>query len=129
MGSRPSVLVAGVVLSLVIGLSGLGVGITFLGASLGGTRPGLTPDASQAALRMGLGLGGYGLLVVIGAVGVWLRSRSGWWLAIAALGVGFVTLAVLTVIASMDGVLLGGVLIWGLAIALLAARPTRAALR
>ena len=129
MVPRPSVLVAGVVLSIVIGLSGVGVGLTFIGAALSGPRGGFAPEIAEAGLRLGLGIGGYGVLVTAGGVGVWQRSWPGWWLAVAALGVGLVTLAVLTVVASMDRVLFAGVLIWGLAIGLLVASPTRAALR
>lgn len=129
MVARPSVLVAGVVLSLVIGLSGVGVGLTFIGAGLSGSRGGFAPEVAEAGLRMGLGIGGYGFLVTAGAVGVWRRSWPGWWLAVAALGLGLVTLAALMVIASMDEVLFAGVLIWGLAIGLLVAPPTRTALR
>jgi hypothetical protein len=129
MVARPSVLVAGVVLSIVIGLSGVGVGLTFLGAALSGPGGGFAPEIAEAGLRLGIGFGGYGFLVTAGAVGVWRRSWPGWWLAVAALGLGFVTLVVLAVIASLDGVLLGGVAIWGLAIALVVAPSTRAALR
>ena len=129
MVPRPSVLVAGVVLSIVIGLSGVGVGLTFVGAALSGPGGGFAPEIAEAGLRLGLGIAGYGFLVTAGAVGVWQRSWRGWWLVVAALGLGLVTLAVLTVVASMDEVLFAGVLIWGLAIGLLVASPTRAALR
>jgi hypothetical protein len=129
MVARPSVLVAGAVLSLVIGLSGVGVGLTFIGAALSGPRGGFAPEVAEAGLRIGLGIGGYGFLVTVGAVGVWRRSWPGWWLAVATLGLGLVTLAALTVIASMDEVLFAGVVIWGVAIGLLVASPTRAALR
>jgi hypothetical protein len=129
MVARPSVLVAGVVLSIVIGLSGVGVGLTFLGAALSGLGGGFAPELAEAGLRLGIGFGAYGFLVTAGAVGVWRRSWPGWWLAVAALGLGFVTLVVLAVIASLDGVLLGGVAIWGLTIALVGAPSTRAALR
>lgn len=129
MAARPSVLVAGVVLSIVIGLSGVGVGLTFIGAALSGPRGGFAPEIVEAGLRLGVGIGGYGFLVTTGAVGVWQRSWPGWWLAVVTLGLGLVTLAVLAVVASMDRVLLFGVFVWGLAIALLVAPATRAAIR
>jgi 23S rRNA (cytidine1920-2'-O)/16S rRNA (cytidine1409-2'-O)-methyltransferase len=75
---RPPTLILGVTLNLVIGLSGLAVA-----GSLGGVVTGAVPapagmNVQGGAAAIALGIGAYGFLVILGAAGLFLRSRLGW---------------------------------------------------
>jgi hypothetical protein len=106
-----------ITLLLIEGLSGASVGATLLGGFLGFPTIG-------GAIAIPLGILGYGLVLVIGAVGLIRRRAWGWLIAVVGILAGLASLAVLLAIAGWDdAVLLGGVAIWGITVgAILAGR-------
>ena len=104
-----------IVLLLVEGLSGAWVGITLVTGVAGSAGLG-------SSLAVPLGVLGYGLALVAGAVGILLGRRPGWILAVVAVLVGLGLLVVLLAVVGFDdAVLLGGVVIWGITLAALLA--------
>jgi nicotinamide riboside transporter PnuC len=81
-------------------------------------------------LAMTLVIGAYGLLAIVGAIGAWRQSPRAWTLVVVIDLVGLVIITWTRSLAdALDGVLLTGIVIWGLAVLLVLAPPTRAALR
>jgi hypothetical protein len=126
VSDRPSPLLLAAVLLLVIGLSGLGAGLTIVGAMTNG------PVVPIVGMQIGLGIAGYGVLATVASIGLLGRRRAFWWLAVATIGAGLVLLVGLIGLiglASIDPVFATGIVIWGIALACLLAPATRAALR
>jgi hypothetical protein len=106
-----------VVLMLVIGLSGLAVGLQLVVSMPAAI--GVAIGASFAVYGLVTAAAGFGLLR-------W-RSRVAWGSAIAAIVAGLLLLAGLEVVVRGTDVVLGsGVLIWGIALICLLAPGTRA---
>jgi hypothetical protein len=118
---RPFPLALAAVLLLVIGLSGLGVGIMF-------TQAMAVPGVPSTGLQIGLGIAGYGLLATISGIGLLGRRRRFWWLAVATIGAGLAFQIWLVAIASLDPVFATGIVVWGVTLSCLIAPATREAL-
>ena len=118
-------LVAAAILNIVIGVSGLVVGLTLIGALAGAAA------ASDLAIwsDLLLGIPVYGLFALLGGIGVWRGSWVGWTLALAVDLVGLAVLAWSLKIVAPDGVLLFGLAVWGLTTLLIVAPQTRSVLR
>jgi hypothetical protein len=121
MDPRPRTLVNAIALNALFGVGGLGVGVQLLLAS-NNTGLGVRPVLVGIAI--------YGAVALIAAILLWRGSGIGWWLALASDGAGLVVLGWTLAISGLgDVVLLIGVAIWVVAIAMLIAPTTRAALR
>jgi hypothetical protein len=121
-----------VAVHLLIGLSGVAAGLPLVGGMLSGSLDPFEPTQRDilAGWAIALGVLGYGVLEVVGAVGVWRGWRPGWWLALIVDLVGLAILAWTASIAGgFDGLLLGGGVLWLIAIGLLVTPSTRVALR
>ena len=118
-----------VILNAIIGLSGLGVALTFANAALGGVPlpAGMGVEAATAA--MAGGFGAYSVLALIGALGTYLRNRVAWALALLVDIAGLAVIVGATVAAGADAILLTGVAVWGVATFCLVAPSTRRAVR
>lgn len=120
---RSVVLAVAVVLLLVIGLSGLsvGLGLMVLMANVVGS--------TWSGIAIGAGIALYGLAAVIGGIGIWLRrSRRGWWLAVATILLGMGVLGGLSiVVGGLDREFGFGILVCGATLGCLLAPGTRAA--
>ncbi|HET7702242.1 MAG TPA: hypothetical protein VFK35_02505 [Candidatus Limnocylindrales bacterium] len=131
MTTRPISLILAVGLLLLIGLSGMGVGGSLLGYGLdpqSASATAIVPGAQQAAVVLGAGIAGYGFATVVAAAGLVLLRRWGWRLGVATVVAGLVGLAGAMVAAgALDGLLLFGILFWGVSLATLLADPTRRA--
>jgi hypothetical protein len=109
-------------LLLLIGASGVAVGLQLLGAmagAAGDTRPGIAISAGIAI---------YGAALVAAGIGVAFRRRWGFGLGLVGIVAGALLLVALLVVARGDAILLGGLLVWAatLACLLLARRlPSR----
>jgi hypothetical protein len=119
---RPYPLVLAAVLLVIIGLSGLGAGITIVQAM---TK---SPPLPLVGVQIGLGIAAYGLVAAIAGIGLLGRQRRFWWLAVGTIGAGLAFLVGLIVIANLDPVVTSGIAIWGITLACLLAPATRAAL-
>jgi hypothetical protein len=119
---RPYPLVLAAVLLVIIGLSGLGAGITIVQAIM------KAPSVLLVGVQIGLGIAVYGLVTAIAGIGVFGRQRQFWWLAVGTIGAGLAFLIGLIVITGLDPVVTSGIAIWGVALASLLAPATRAAL-
>ena len=119
--NQPITLAAAAILNVIIGLSGLVVGLTLVVA--------LPTMAATSDLAFGdellIVIPLYGLAATLGGIGTWRRFWVGWTLAAAvdALGLGVLIWALTLV--GPDRVLLFGVFVWTLALLLLAAPQTR----
>ena len=121
MDRRPRTLVRAVALNALFGVGGLLVGVQLLLAS---------SDAALGVRPVPVGLAIYSAVALCAAILLWRGSRLGWWLALAVDGAGLVVLGwVLAITGLGDVVLLIGIVIWVVAIAMVVAPPTRAALR
>ena len=118
---RPTSLSLAALLLLIIGLPGLGVGVTIAQAMS-------APAVPSAGLQIGLGIAGYGLLATTSGIGLLRRRPAFWWLAVATIGAGLVFQIALISIASLDPVFATGIVVWGVTLACLLAPDTRAAL-
>jgi hypothetical protein len=121
-----------VALHLLIGISGAIAGVPLVAGFVGGGLDAFRPTQRDAILAGGIAFGvlGYGVLALLGGIGVWRGSRAGWWLTVIVDVVGLGILGWTVVITSFsDAVLLGGFGLWIAALALLLAPGTRAALR
>jgi hypothetical protein len=120
---RPVVLAATLVHAL-LGFSGVAVGLSLAAvlASGGGVPADLARD--QGAVALTAGIVGYGAIDVVGAIGLWRRSRAGQVAAIAADAAGLAVVVWAMAIAGLDDVLLGGAALLTLA-AVLAALARR----
>jgi hypothetical protein len=120
--NQPITLAAAAILNVIIGLSGLFVGLTLVVAlpNMAGTD---VAFGDEFVIVFVIPL--YGLAATLGGIGTWRRFWIGWTLAAAvdALGLGVLIWAVTLV--GPDGVLLFGVVVWTLTLLLLAAPQTR----
>jgi len=111
------------VLLLVIGMSGLGAGITITQAMTG------TPAVPVVGVQIGLGIALYGLLATVAGIGLLGRRLAFWWLAVATIGVGLAFVIGLIAITSLDPVFATGIVIWGVTLSCLVVPATCASLR
>ena len=134
MTARPTTLVLGSALLVVIGLSGLAAAAGFLML--------LAPQSSEAAalarvpgvIQSGALVGGimaaYSLAALVGGVGTWMGRRWAWLLGIATILVGLGILAYcIVLLGGPDPILDFGVVVWAVTLACLLAPPTRQTLR
>jgi hypothetical protein len=120
--TQPITLAAAAILNVIIGLSGLFVGLTLVVAL---PNMGATDVAFGDAFVFVIVIPLYGLAATLGGIGTWRRYWVGWTLAVAvdALGLGVLIWAITLV--GPDRVLLFGVAVWTLTLVLLAAPQTR----
>jgi hypothetical protein len=134
MTARPTTLVLGSALLVVIGLSGMAVAAGFLML--------LAPQSSDAAnlaripgvIQSGAVIGGvmaaYALAALVSGIGTWTGRRWAWLLGIATILVGLGILAYcLVLLGGPDPILDFGVVIWAVTLACLLAPSTRRTLR
>ena len=129
---RPGSLQWAVAIHLLIGVSGIVAGLPLVAGVLSGTLDQFQPTRRDVLVAWAIAFGvfGYGALEVVGAVGVWRRSRRGWWVALCVDLVGLAILGwAFWIAGGSDGILIGGVVLWLIAIATLVAPSTRAGLR
>lgn len=129
---RPGSLQWAVAIHLLIGLSGVAAGLPLVAGVLSGGLDQFQPSQRDVLVSWAIALGvlGYGVLEVVGAIGLWRRSRPGWWIALVVDLVGLAILVWAVWIAGgSDGILIGGVVLWLIAIATLVVATTRRALR
>src|SRR4029079_12535329 len=119
--NQPITLAAAAILNVIIGLSGLAVGLTLVAA-----LPAMAA-ASDVAFGDGIVLviPLYGLAATLGGIGTWRRSWVGWTLAAAVDGLGLGVLIWAMTLIGPHPVLLFGAVVWTLALVLLAAPQTR----
>ena len=122
MDGRPQPLSAAIALLVLIGVSGLGVGLTITSGMLSAGTP-------LIGAGIGVGIAVYGGLAALAGVGLIWRQRWSWWLGIVTIVAGELFLVWLIVLVGGDGVFAFGVAIWGVTLACLAAPATRAAIR
>ena len=119
--NQPMTLVGAAILNVIIGLSGLVVGLTMVAAV-----PGVAASSDMlVGVEIVFAIPIYGLAATLGGIGTWRRSWVGWMLAVAVDALGLGVLIWLITLARPDGVLLFGVAVWTLALVLLAAPQTR----
>jgi hypothetical protein len=128
MSNRPPTLIGASALLLVIGISGLfaAAGLIAVAPRADEIAPGMAADVARGGIAVGLIMGAYALAAVIAGFALMARRRAAWWLGVAtiALGLGLLALS-LVVIQTLEPVLMGGVVIWGVALVLLLAPATR----
>ncbi|MEA2548928.1 MAG: hypothetical protein QOE42_1526 [Chloroflexota bacterium] len=122
MAGRPQPLSAAIVLLVLIGVSGLGAGLTITTAM---TNAGTPP----IGVGIGAGIALYGALTALAGVGLMWRHRWSWWLGVATIAVGMLFLVGLIVRVGSDEVFALGVAIWGVTLGCLLAPATRASIR
>ena len=119
--NQPMTLVGAAILNVIIGLSGLVVGLTMVAAV-----PGVAASSDMlVGVEIVFAIPIYGLAATLGGIGTWRHSWVGWTLAVTVDGLGLGVLIWLVTLARPDGVLLFGVAVWTLALVLLVAPPTR----
>ena len=119
--NQPITLAAAAILNVIIGLSGLVVGLTLVVALPAMAAASDVAFGGEIVIVIPL----YGLAATLGGIGTWRRFWVGWTLAAAvdALGLGVLIWAITLV--GPDRVLLFGVVVWTLTLLLLAAPQTR----
>jgi uncharacterized membrane protein (DUF2068 family) len=122
MAGRPQPLSAAIILLLLIGVSGLGVGLTIATAMTNAGTP-------LTGVGIGAGIALYGALAALAGVGLIWRQRWSWWLGVATIAAGTLFLVGLMVYLGGDEVFALGVAIWGITLACLLAPATRASMR
>ena len=122
MDGRPQSLSAAIVLLVLIGVSGLGVGLTITSGMLSAGTP-------LIGVGIGLGIAVYGGLAALAGVGLIWRRRWSWWLGVVTILAGELFLVWLIVLVGGDGVFAFGVAIWGVTLVCLVAPATRAEIR
>ena len=101
------------ILLLIMGLSGLGVGLTIGSAFLGGGVP-------TAGLGIPLGLIAYGATLTAAGVGILLGRRWGWLLGVGGIALGLAALLwILAITTWTDSVIGGGAILWAVTLGLL----------
>ena len=129
---RPGSLQWAVAVHLLIGVSGIAAGLPLVAGVLSGALDPFQPTQRDVLIAWAIAFGvlGYGALEVVGAVGVWRRSLPGWWVALVVDLIGLAILGwAFWIAGGSDGILIGGVVLWLIAIATLLVPSTRAALR
>lgn len=119
---RPPALWIAAVLLVVIGASGLLVGVELLAA--GGWR---APSDTPAAALIPLGIACYGAAGLVGGLGVFLRRRWAHRLALVTIAIGLVELAWQSSLLDFDPITLFGVAVWGIVLVLLLLPQVRSA--
>jgi len=119
--NQPTPLAAAAILNVIIGLSGLAVGLTLVVALPAMAAASDVAFGDEIVIVIPL----YGLAATLGGIGTWRRLWVGWTLAAAvdALGLGVLIWAMTLI--GPDPVLLFGVVVWTLTLVLLAAPQTR----
>jgi hypothetical protein len=134
MTPRPTTLVLGSALLVVIGLSGLaaGAGFLMLVAPQTGEAANLAriPGVVQSGLLVGAIMAGYALAALVAGVGTWTGRRWAWVLGIVTILVGLGILAYcIVLLGGPDPILDFGVVVWAVTLACLLAPSTRRTLR
>jgi hypothetical protein len=115
-----------IVLTGLIGVSGLGVGLS-LWISLATMEA--AGDTRDIGPLIYLGIAAYGLITALAAFGVWRGNVVAWWAAVIAIAAGIALLVRLATLGlHLDEVFTGGVIIWGADLVALLAPGTRRAL-
>jgi hypothetical protein len=122
MDGRPQPLLAAIILLVLIGVSGLGVGLTITSGMLSAGTP-------LIGVGIGAGIAGYGALAALAGVGLIWRHRWSWWLGVGTIVAGVLFLAWLIVLVGGDGVFAFGIVLWGVTLACLLAPATRSSIR
>jgi hypothetical protein len=113
--------IVAIVLTGLIGLSGLGVGIELIT-----TLASAAAESVEAGYAIGGGIAAYGLIAAVAAFGVWRGQLLAWWVAVIAIAAGLVLLARLATLGGeLDAVFVGGVVLWAADLAALLAPGTR----
>lgn len=114
-----------VILTGLIGLSGLAAGLQLLG-----TIPSSSTGPDGTAIAIGSGIAAYGGVATIAAVGLWRGSRVAWWVSASTIAVGLIGLIALVLVSGsgglLDSILAGGALVWAIALVAHLAPSTRA---
>lgn len=134
MAARPTTLVLGSVLLVVIGLSGMAAGAGFLMLLAPGSdeaqRLTRIPGVVQSGLAIGAVMAAYALAALVAGIGMWTGRRWAWILGIVTILAGLGILAYcIVLLGGPDPILDFGVVIWAVTLACLLAAPTRRALR
>jgi hypothetical protein len=117
--------IVAIVLTGLIGLSGLGVGIGLIT-----TFAAAAADSVQVGYAIGAGIAAYGLITALAAFGVWRGRLVAWWVALIAIAAGLLLLArFATLGGELDAVFVGGVVLWAADLAALLAPGTRRSVR
>ena len=128
MRVRPLTLALGAALLVLIGASGLMVGIGLVLSAVQ-NRTGLA-EVQRAGFVTGAVFSLYSAPALLAGVGLLLGRRWGWWLGLADLLVGLAILGyTLTLVDGLDPILMFGLVLWLITVGLLLAPATRAALR
>jgi hypothetical protein len=116
-----------IVLTGLIGLSGLGVGLS-LWISLATLEA--AGDTRDIGPLIYLGIAAYGLITALAAFGVWRGNVVAWWAAVIAIAIGGgILLRLATLGPRLDEIFTGGVIIWAADLLALLAPGTRRSLR
>jgi hypothetical protein len=134
MTARPTTLVLGSALLVVIGLSGMAAaaGLRMLRAPASSEAASLArvPGVIQSGGLIGGVMAAYSLAALVAGVGTWTGRRWAWLLGIATILVGLGILAYcLVLLGGPDPILDFGVVVWAVTLACLVAPPTRRTLR
>jgi hypothetical protein len=124
VAGRSLALILATMLLLVIGLSGMVVGIELL--SVLDTAPRISTGDSFSGLLFG-GIAAYGAITAIAGLGLALLRRWGWWLGVATIVLGLLGLLAIVIAVGPDSVLYLGILIWAATLAFLVVPGTRRA--
>jgi len=117
--------IVAIVLTGLIGLSGLGVGIGLIT-----TFASAAADSVEAGYVIGAGIAAYVLITALAAFGVWRGRLVAWWVALIAIAAGLLLLArFATLGGELDAVFVGGVVLWAADLAALLAPGTRRSVR
>ena len=134
MTARPTTLVLGSALLLVIGVSGMAAAAGFLmllaPPSSEAANLGRAPGVVQSGALVGGIIAAYALAALVAGIGTWTGRRWAWLLGIATILVGLGILAYcIVLLGGPDPILDLGVVIWAVTLACLVAAPTRRTLR
>ena len=117
--------IVAIVLTGLIGLSGLGVGLGLIT-----TFAAAAADSVETGYAIGAGIALYGLIAALAAFGVWRGRLLAWWIALVAIAAGLLLLArFATLGGGLDAVFVGGVVLWAADLAALLAPGTRRSVR
>ncbi len=124
MPGRPVGLVIAAVLLVVIGVSGLLVGLQLL--AIGGLASGT--GGEPAAFLIPAGIAAYGAAACVGGFGLFLRRRIAHRLAVVVIAIGLVELAWQTTLIGPDPVTLFAIGLWVVVLGLLLLPGVRSAM-
>jgi hypothetical protein len=127
MTMRPVTLVLAAGTLILIGGSGIAAASGLLGIALGGGSS--VPGVEPLTLLIGAVLGAYGCALVLAGIALLFFRRWAWWLGIALIALGLLSLlATILIGRSPDPVLVFGVVVWGASLILLLLPVTRRAI-